>query len=687
MLQRRVGKFRPAFGRGWALVAVAALLVMAGTASAQDPGLTVGVAGLTPDDWPAPQAVVTVLGEDGRPVAGLTVADFTAQLNGEPLVVDDVAQAVDSSIPIDVVLALDVSGSMAGGSLDEAKISARSFLRTLAPEDMVAVIAFNDTVVVVQPFTNDKAEAAAAIDGLTAGGETALYQATADSVRVASESGSGRQAVVLLSDGLDHGSVLSSQDALAATEASGVPVFTIGLGADIDQAYLQAVADTSGGRFAATPSPEGLALVYADVAERLRGQYILTLDASALDVNRSLAATLRVEATVGAATSSAERSVCPQRLCLTLVELVQEDPLSVSQTFLAKVIATDAVAAVTFSVDGVIAVEIVEPPYEFTFDPALFPEGEHAIIVEASSLDETASQEITVGTAIGGGGLPIGMIGLGLAAAVAIAAVLLVLIRRQGDGDSDELPNLQPKRPSASPASETQPSIYLTDDDEEEAAPIATSNAPLGHLVITGGSLAGESFPVSEAPLTIGSGSRCQISLPEDGDGSDVGVEHTRVWVRQGALMVHELRRLSEDGAAGGSWEILSPGEEFSIGSNRIRFDLIGVETGEGAEPDAEIPNILRDRSADPASGDETADAPTFGKMPDGGTGPVLGEARAGGDTLPVAGEAASEAPSLGQLDAGPDGAPGASRTPMTPEVSQGWPGGQPHSSNTDPEE
>ena len=271
----------------WLLLALMTFVLGSANASAQDAGLEVAVAGLTPDGWPEAQAVVTVLGADGRPVAGLKEADFTARVNGEFLPVHAVSQGVDSTLAIDVVLALDVSGSMGDGALAQAKVAARDFLGGLGPDDNVAVVAFSDTVTVVQPFTQDRELATQAIDGLVADGETTLYQATSESVELAAGAGSGRQAVVLLSDGVDNGSDSSRGDALAVAETMGVPVIAIGLGADIDRAYLEALAEASSGRFAATPSAEGLAQVYQEAAELLRGQYVLTLDASELQLDRS----------------------------------------------------------------------------------------------------------------------------------------------------------------------------------------------------------------------------------------------------------------------------------------------------------------------------------------------------------------------------------------------------------------
>ncbi len=528
-------------------------------------------------------------------MASLDEANFTVQLDGESLPVAAVSQGLDSTLAIDVVLALDTSASMVGGPLEQAKVAARSFLAGLSPKDAVAIVTFADAVELVQPYTVDRAIATAAIDSVSAGGGTALYQATMESLRLAAGAGSGREVVVLLSDGLDNGSTDSREGAQAAAKTMGVPIFVIGLGADIDVTYLKALAELSGGRFVATPSPEGLAAVFQEAAELLRGQYILTLDTSGLDLDRSRVATLRVTVEVDGAASSHERAVCPQQLCLSLHVLETGENAGEEFTLIAEVMASQPVTVVTFSVDGVPTQDTLAPPYQFAFQPGLYPEGEHLLSVQATTTgDETMLQEITLGAASGGGLAIAGilpMAGVAVAAIVVVALVVLY-VRGREDDNALELPDLRPDAPSAAPNGESGPRQL---SDEPSLPPLKPEQP--GRLVVTGGSLSGESFPVSEAPLSIGSGLRCAIRLPEGGEGlEDVGVEHVRVWVRHGQLMVHEVRRLTAYGATGGGWEILRPGDAFEVGPMTIRFELLGEDGEVLPEAQPAVADVLRSK-------------------------------------------------------------------------------------------
>jgi len=352
----------------WRAVALAALgltatIALVSNAAAQEEGLTLNLAGLSAETPSEAQAVVTVLGSDGLPVPNLEVGDVQVQINDVFVPVTALDRGVDSSLPIAVVLALDVSGSMEGGALDEAKAAAGRFLEDLGPEDSVAVLTFSDTVNVAVPFTQDHAAAAAAIAGLNAEGATALYQATAESVRLAASTEQPYRAVILLSDGLDNGSVLSRDEAVATVEALAAPVFVIGLGDEIDGAYLEEVASLSGGRFAATPSPAGLAQLYAEAGEVLRGQYILTLDTSQLAPNLSEPANLRVHVKAAGLQASAERDLCAQQLCIVVSQTELDAAVEGAGTYTADVISGEPVTSVTFLLDGEPVGKVIEPPY------------------------------------------------------------------------------------------------------------------------------------------------------------------------------------------------------------------------------------------------------------------------------------------------------------------------------------
>jgi VWFA-related protein len=565
--------------------------------SAQQQTLTVKINGFNAADWSRAQAVVTVLDDTGRPVSGLTQESFAAQLNDTPIAAVGLSRGIDSTIPLSVVLALDVNATMQGGALDQAKLAAHGFLDGLGPQDNVAVFAYGDTVNLVQPFTQDHAGAHVAIDGIAAAGGSALYQATVQSVLQASASAdTGRRAVVLLSSGANTGEG-SQEEALFAAQALGVPVFDIGLGESIDRDYLRELAQVSGGQFTETPAAEGLVQLYLDASELLRDQYVLTLDASGVTVVGSEPVTLGITAVAGDRSGSDERAICPERLCLRLHDIVPDEKLAEARTVSAEVLASDPVISVTFYVDGAEAVTDSEPPYEFTLDPTQYSGGGHTLAAEVTSAATSArSGDVPLRFPGTGGGSSTSLMVIGALVALGIVGFLfvaLLFIRRRG-GSQGPKPVAPTDKPRTGLLARPRIRLRLLEDQEAAPAPVAQGGgAPLGRLHVVGGPLADQMFPVGSMPASIGAGARCLIRLPQRlEDGSEVAQEFARIWVRDDRLMLHELRRLTATGPVGGRWEMLEDGDSFSIGPCSFRFELGTEERQE--RPAAPAPDVLR---------------------------------------------------------------------------------------------
>jgi hypothetical protein len=187
------------------------------------------------------------------------------------------ARCKTESVPVDVALVLDVSGSMnaptsPGGptKLAAAQQAASAFVAGLRGADRVAVVAFDQAARLSAPLGGDLAAAQAAIAGLTTGqgtridlglaaGREALSGARPDAVR----------ALVLLTDGRPSTTVENVLAAGRAVAAAGITVYAIGLGADVDGGLLAEVAGDAGGYYAA-PDTAGLGEIYARIGSGLR---------------------------------------------------------------------------------------------------------------------------------------------------------------------------------------------------------------------------------------------------------------------------------------------------------------------------------------------------------------------------------------------------------------------------------
>lgn len=159
----------------------------------------------------------------------------------------------------DVVLVFDKSGSMRGQPLTEAKQGAKAFLASLDPRDRVTLLFFDGRVypplgpLEVGPYL---ADLESRIDGVTASGGTALYDAVDQGTKLlqknAKKSSHRIRAVVAMTDGIDENSSLQLEvlKKHLAAEDSRVAVFTVAYGETADQTVLTALAEAAHGGFA-----------------------------------------------------------------------------------------------------------------------------------------------------------------------------------------------------------------------------------------------------------------------------------------------------------------------------------------------------------------------------------------------------------------------------------------------------
>jgi Ca-activated chloride channel homolog len=173
---------------------------------------------------------VTVMDGSARYVTGLQPADFAVYEDG---VKQDVRFFESTAVPVDLFVLIDTSASMTD-RMDVVHEAAIGFLRTLRSGDRGAVVAFSDSVSIVQPLTDDRPLLERAIESTHAHGATALnnaiYIALKQFGQQTKQDGSvRRQAIAVLSDGEDTSSLVSFDDVLSLARKMGVNIYTVSL--------------------------------------------------------------------------------------------------------------------------------------------------------------------------------------------------------------------------------------------------------------------------------------------------------------------------------------------------------------------------------------------------------------------------------------------------------------------------
>jgi VWFA-related protein len=243
---------------------------------------------------------VSVEDAAGRQITDLAKEDFQVLQDNVP---QEIKYFGHENVPISVVLLIDTSGSMEGSPLVEAKVAALAFLNESRPNDAVSLVAFNDKVEVVRPFTSEMLKVRTGVHSLASRGGTALYDALSKAVDLTQSAPHPRHVIVLLSDGKDEDSVAKFAAIDKRIQASDVVLFSIGEYAELDRKLfmsgkkhyklpeldvnlnpvwvLRYFADLSGGRAYFPKLGEPLEPFFSRIARELHQQYVVTYQPTA----------------------------------------------------------------------------------------------------------------------------------------------------------------------------------------------------------------------------------------------------------------------------------------------------------------------------------------------------------------------------------------------------------------------
>ncbi len=271
---------------------------------------------------------VTVTDPYGRQATDLGKDEFIIAEDGKR---QDMSSFALSSVPINVVLLLDASGSVVG-EISSLRNAAMKFVEKLGPEDKVSVIEFHTKVELIQDWTSSADDLRHAItwrfrpgttrtqEGTLLPGTTSLYDALYLATNDQLSKVEGRKAIIMLTDGDDTSSKVTYNQALSSIVKSGATVYVVSkaraflaqidryrgrlgrvLGggtaqqADIIAARLENaerlmtdIAKRTGGRIFSPLEDKDMEDVYTDVARELKNQYIITYIPTNEDRNGAL---------------------------------------------------------------------------------------------------------------------------------------------------------------------------------------------------------------------------------------------------------------------------------------------------------------------------------------------------------------------------------------------------------------
>jgi VWFA-related protein len=212
----------------------------------------------------------------GRFVKTLGPSTFTLLEDGVPQVLD---LARHESVGATFALLIDSSGSMSR-RLGFVQRTAALLSEYMTPLDRTIVAPFSKQVLSTTGPTDDRRTVAEAIGAIRSSGGTAILDSL---VQLSGKfpDGTGRRAIILITDGYDENSTATVDEALAALKTARVTVYAIAIGgvAGISlkgEKVLRRIATETGGRVFLPSTEAQLEFIHTALAADVQNRYLLT---------------------------------------------------------------------------------------------------------------------------------------------------------------------------------------------------------------------------------------------------------------------------------------------------------------------------------------------------------------------------------------------------------------------------
>ncbi len=224
--------------------------------------------------------VFTAVDRNGRVVRGLKREDFKVFEDRQPQQIEYFSDmSKGSEVPLTIALVIDTSASVKN-KLDYEKATAAEFFKQAlrSNKDLALIIQFDSDVNLVQDFTQSQEDLLNALNGLTAGNSTSLYDAVYLAAEEKLKREIGRRVMVVITDGDDNSSKLRKEDAIEASQRNDVIIYGIGVKGEeyTNFGVLKKFAKETGGAFF---SPHAkfteIQAAFRSIGEDLQGQYSL----------------------------------------------------------------------------------------------------------------------------------------------------------------------------------------------------------------------------------------------------------------------------------------------------------------------------------------------------------------------------------------------------------------------------
>ena len=210
--------------------------------------------------------------DNGRIVRGLQPANFEVLDSG---VVQQIDLISFEELPINVILALDMSQSMVGERIDHLRAAGRSVLDGMRGDDRVALLTFSHMLRLPQGLTRDAARVRGALDRVAPAGSTSLVDGVYGAMTLAG-SDAGRDLLLVFSDGVDTSSFMTPARVLESARRTDATVYCVTVRGSGRSEFLRDLSGQTGGSVVEIASTTDLQKTFVGILDEFRQRYLLS---------------------------------------------------------------------------------------------------------------------------------------------------------------------------------------------------------------------------------------------------------------------------------------------------------------------------------------------------------------------------------------------------------------------------
>ncbi|SDP25873.1 tight adherence protein B [Pedococcus dokdonensis] len=241
--------------------AVVGLLAAVPAAAADS---TVNVTGIEVKSGNLVGLIASTNGSDIDPSLDVTVA-------GKTYPVDAITSGTGSPVARTTIIVVDTSGSMGTSGMATVRSAVAAFLKSVPDDVRVGVVSFSGKATLDLAPTADQGKVQAAVNDLTADGETALYDGVNLAVRTLGSR--GERSILLLSDGGDTASSATQATTVAALKSAKVRAEAVSFkSTDSNVSVLQSFTKAGGGSVVSAANAGSVQNAFTSAAKTLASQ-------------------------------------------------------------------------------------------------------------------------------------------------------------------------------------------------------------------------------------------------------------------------------------------------------------------------------------------------------------------------------------------------------------------------------